>query len=291
MSEAESTLAGSTWQVGGASALGASHARRKQPNQDAVRWAPEAGQGRRVVVAVSDGHGAAPHYRSEVGSRLAVEAAEAVLLPFLDGAPSEAAAAALPERIVSAWRQSVLRHVAAHPLVGSWVESEADKLLPYGATLVAVAAGEGLLAIVQIGDGDILLGHPDGGITRPLPNDVGMVGEQTYSLCTDDAAERFRVRLILPHDAAGWPDFIMLSTDGVAKSFADEDAFRSVAEHYRAALDAADLPALRAELPGWLADVSRRGSGDDATLALVKRIGGAPAGAVPHSQQETDDVW
>ncbi len=259
------------WDVGGASVRGAAHVRRDLPNQDA--FAIDAARPARFVAAVSDGHGAAAHCRSDIGARLATQAALAVLNWFLDEAAPDAAVAGLPEEIVAAWRQAVGAHVAAHPLAGDrvetdWVEIGDDMLLPYGATLIAAAAIADLLVLVQIGDGDALLGYPDGRILRPLPDDAGLVGEQTYSLCGADAAARFRLVLLR---GAGLPDFVMLGTDGISKSFVDETAFVAVARHYRDVARQEALAAIVPRLDGWLADVSRRGTGDDVTLCLAAR--------------------
>lgn len=267
------------WVVGGATVRGAAHRRRDMPNQDAIAWLPREGAAGHFVAAVSDGHGAAAHPRSDIGSQLAVEAASAVLDWYLtEGGDAQALAA----QVLHAWRAAVGRHAAAAP-ADDWVEPADDKLLPYGATLLGLAATDRLAVALQIGDGDLLLGYPDGRLERPLPDDAGLVGEQTYSLCSPDALQRFRVAVMparpdasLPGLAlrdAALPDFAMLSTDGVSKSFPDEAAFRAVAGHYRTALLTAGPAAVLQGLPAWLDEVSQRGSGDDVTLCLAVRQG------------------
>ncbi|TWT10201.1 protein phosphatase 2C domain-containing protein [Reyranella sp. CPCC 100927] len=272
------------WTLGGASVRGASHVRRGQPNQDAIGWVPpaatQATEG--FVAAISDGHGGAAYYRSEVGSRLAVEVAKATLGRYLEAPdPSDDAAAIVAEVLVS-WRQAVAEDLARHPVDSEWVESEQEKLLPYGATLAAVAVRPDRLIVLQIGDGDILFGYPDGRVDRPLPNDEGLVGEQTYSLCLDNAAQRFRAHVRRRLDGQPWPDFVMLSTDGVSKSFADEKTFLSIGRDYRTSVRKMGLRSVLDKLDKWLGDVSQRGSGDDVTLCLA--IGSpaqAPADTAP----------
>jgi serine/threonine protein phosphatase PrpC len=257
------------WIAGGASVRGPAHRRREAPNQDAILWRPQDGAGALLVAAVADGHGAAAHFRSGTGARLAVEAALAVL-----GRMDEAASPAV--EIHAAWKRAVLAHADATPTedwpAGDWIESDDDRLLPYGTTLIAVAAHGARAVALQIGDGDLYFGYPDGRIERPLPDDAGLVGEQTYSLCAPDAAARFRVAM-LPGPAAGaLPDFALLATDGVAKSFADDAAFHAVVQHYRQAMRGGEPASVFAQLPGWLETVTQRGSGDDATLCLAARI-------------------
>jgi len=263
------TMANRNWVVGGASARGAAHQRRGTPNQDAIDWLPRQASERRFVAAVSDGHGARVHVHSQIGAQLAVESAAAVLDAFLAGDSSDAAARVLPRRTLGAWRDAVAHHVSARAGADEWIEPLADKLVQYGATLIAIAASENVTVALQIGDGDLFLGYPDGRIERPLSPDEGLIGEQTYSLCAPDALTHFRIAVL--RDPAPMPDFAMLATDGVSKSFADETQFRKVVAHYRHAMLTCDAAAVLAPLPDWLASVSQRGTGDDVTLCLAAR--------------------
>jgi serine/threonine protein phosphatase PrpC len=265
------TVPAGHWVVGGASQRGASHERRGTPNQDAIHWLPRETTARHFVAAVSDGHGAAKYIRSRIGSQLAVEQVASVLEWFLDGDTSDASVAELPAQTLTAWREAVLRHAESVVTEGEWVESVEEKLILYGATLIAVAASDDVAVVLQIGDGDLYLGYPDGRLERPLPDDTGLIGEQTYSLCSPDAIKRFRVAVSRAGPGKQLPDFAFLSTDGVSKSFADDAAFRGVVEHYRRSMASADPATVLNPLPEWLASVTRRGSGDDVTLCLAAR--------------------
>jgi serine/threonine protein phosphatase PrpC len=238
-----------------------------------VHWLPRDTTARHFVAAISDGHGGERYTHSRIGARLAVEQVTSVLEWFLDGDTSDASAAELPAQTLAAWRDAVRRHAQSLETGDDWIDATADKLLPYGATLVAVAASDDVAVALQIGDGDLYLGYPDGRLERPLPDDAGLIGEQTYSLCSPDALSRFRVAVVRPGSPAVQPDFVLMSTDGVSKSFADEAAFRAVVEHYRRSMMTSDPRAVLDPLPEWLASVSRRGSGDDTTLCLAARIG------------------
>ena len=61
------------WRAIGRSVRGASHVRSSLPNQDAIAWFPDSGKGPPLIVAVSDGHGSPRNFRSDVGSKIAVE--------------------------------------------------------------------------------------------------------------------------------------------------------------------------------------------------------------------------
>lgn len=275
------SLANGVWAAGGSSVRGASHVRRDMPNQDAIAWAPAGAAGKPTldaeafIAAVSDGHGAPAYDRSDIGSRLAVNCAIESLRRFVGGGTGEG----IVQEILTRWRQAVAADHNSRD-GGDWVEEPTATLLtPYGCTLAAVAMAPGRLLVLQIGDSDVLFGYPDGRIERPLPVDQGLIGEQTYSLCAVDAAQRFRLRTVAQDDGAAWPDFVMLSTDGVAKSFTDEKAFMAIARQYRDTVQKVGLPDVLGRLDDWLAEVSRRGSGDDVTLCLASRAAGDGAAA------------
>lgn len=252
------------WSCGGASAIGAGHIRRKSPNQDAALWQPRSGSEEYFLVAVADGHGGAAYVRAEVGAKLALQAAEDTLAWFFDEPES---VANLPQDLVTIWQRLVREHLAANPL-----DDFNNELTPYGTTLVCAAANRNHCLVLQIGDGDLLLGYPDGGIERPLGKDEELVGEQTYSLCMDNASRYVRVQLLDRKKAARWPDFALVATDGVSKSFVDDTAFEQVVLRYRDLVQTKeDLKATLTALPDWLRDVSDNGSGDDATLCIATR--------------------
>ena len=254
------------WLLGGASVIGAAHERRGMPNQDSIRFVPTAGRAKRVIVAVSDGHGGPAHFCSEIGARLATDAAVTVLDWVFDAVDSNEVAEALPGELVGCWRGLVAADAAGAP-----VDAD-DMFVPYGATCIAAAIAEDRMVLCQIGDGDLLVGLPDGRITRPFPADE-LRGEQTYSLCLPNAEAHVRVLMVRRESADSWPDFVLLSTDGVAKSFPDAETFNGVARQYRE-LGRTDLLATLDGLPAWLADVTRRGSGDDVSLCLAVRGAG-----------------
>lgn len=256
--------------IGGASARGASHILRNKPNQDA-RGGWVCGQW--TIIAVSDGHGSDPHFRSDRGSRFAVEAArEAFNALSTDGAASiadldrlHAGLAALPARIVSSWRKAVAADIQSDP---DPKLSVSDPHVAYGATCIAAAFGPGVSVFTQIGDGDLLAAPPGGDLVKPLPDDEGLEGEQTYSLCHADAVSHFRTRLFgAPHPLAT-PGFAMVSSDGLSKSFAEDSQFFDVAHRWRSLVQENGMQATCADLESWLARCSEMGSGDDNTLMM-----------------------
>lgn len=260
----------SVWRIGGASARGASHIRSGRPNQDALLWSPSDGAGHRIAAAVSDGHGAPAHFRSGEGAEIAVRCAVDILAWHFDEREQGEGEESLAGTIAAAWRRGVDAHLADHPFDPADPLLTGSRLFPYGATLLALAADEAAMLMLQIGDGDLLLGFADGRIESPLGADEGLTGEQTYSLCQEGAEARFRLASIWRSGGGAWPDFALLASDGVSKSFRDDGAFRAAAAQLRT-LGARDWPAMLDALPEWLAAVSHNGSGDDATICIAMR--------------------
>ncbi len=275
--------ASTRWRIGGASVRGAAHAQYGLPNQDAVRWAPDDGAGRSVIGAVADGHGSAAHSRSEIGARVAVDSAAELIARHLHQGAAEAGQEALAREILQLWRSRVERHLIAHPL------DTLDVLLlngsaytPYGATLIAVGADEERIVMIQIGDGDLILGFEDGRIERPLPPDEGLTGEQTYSLCLDGAERHFRWSVIAREEGRAPPDFLLLVSDGVSKSFRDQPALETAIRELRRRAHH-DWEGALAALSPWLKLLSELGSGDDSTACLAIRTAGGAT-----NDKETD---
>jgi serine/threonine protein phosphatase PrpC len=279
------------WSVGGASARGATHVRKDLENQDAIAWTPSSGIGDTAVIAVSDGHGSETHFRSAIGARLAVETALAELGGFVSKfkdaglSTTNSAALEIPARIHKAWQQRVDADLERSPPPKLTLSDPNERFVPYGATLVAVAVAPSFILLLQLGDGDILVGFSDGQIKRLLVSDIGLAGEQTNSLCDPNAAklDLFRLQVLPILDTSARPDFVMLSTDGLSKSCADEPAFVNLAQEWRSVIHKDGLRTITGSLEPWLTQASRNGSGDDVTLGFAARqvpAVGQPAKAV-----------
>src|ERR687886_2665469 len=143
------------WRIIGASVRGAAHLRVNAPNQDAIHWLPASGDRLPLILAMSDGHGSAKSFRSDVGAWLAVETAALVVHKLL-GEPEVndpvALQEKLPHSLVDTWRRAVQLHLQACPFTeAEWARLDAQEnssarewlaanpLLAYGATLLLVA--------------------------------------------------------------------------------------------------------------------------------------------------------
>jgi Protein phosphatase 2C len=279
------------WRVIGDSCRGASHVKSGLPNQDALGfWLPESGQGPPAILAIADGHGSPQHFRSATGAQLAVQAAMSLLLGFAkihgsqrNPAEVQAAAAELPQRLVENWTASVSAHLAANPFreddfthLGDGAEADArlevgqNPLVAYGATLLAILITDSCLLCMQVGDGDILRVDDAGNTTRPIPADPRLIANQTTSLCQPEAWRDFRVYVEYPLRTA--PALMMASTDGYANSFRSDEDFLQIGNDFLAIAREGGLPKIAAQLPGILRDASEKGSGDDVTFGIMRRL-------------------
>jgi hypothetical protein len=271
----------SSWRVMGRSIRGASHVRAGVPNQDAIKWL-EAGPRGGLLAAVADGHGSPKCWRSHHGSRFAVDAAQEVVGEFLEQAWDRSALEALPGQLVRNWRGRVEDHLRQDPLTTmpphEWEKRagraartalDANPWMAYGTTLLVTAVTDGSALYLQLGDGDILTVSPDAQVSRPWGHDQRWLGNETTSLAAPNAADEMRVRLSSGADSL--PELILLSTDGYANSFREDDGFLAVGEDLIRMIRLEGIGPVEENLESWLQEASELGSGDDVTVGMLWR--------------------
>jgi hypothetical protein len=293
------------WIVFGESVLGSVHERRNLPNQDAIQiyihQVP--GEGNFAILAVADGHGSAKCFRSNIGSRLAVEIAVEQLKTFLRNAPEtlelseikRALLEQLPREIVFEWKQAVGDHLDGNPLLvretaqvaaeqgmGSRESVEKNPLIAYGTTLLIAMTHPRFIAGLQLGDGDMLRVHADGSIEPMMEEDDRLLANETTSLCGDHAWRDFRFSFSPILDRP--PALLLISTDGYSNSFSSEADFHKVGSDLLNLLRTEGVEYVRSNLENWLSASTRKGSGDDVTAGLFY----CPAAKVFPDQEHPD---
>ena len=186
------------WQVIGCTVRGASHARQGIANQDCLKYAVDDG---RVILALADGHGNATSFRSDLGSRFAVDASVKFAQELLNAARvgdrrflslvKDQLKADLPRRIVREWKARVDSHLAQATFTASEFETllkkggregrqriEQDNRLAYGSTLLTAITTEAFAVFWQIGDGDVLAVSDTGEVSRPVQKDPASVRQR-----------------------------------------------------------------------------------------------------------------
>jgi hypothetical protein len=277
-----------TWRFLGHSIRGTQHFAKSLPNQDALEsWVADDELLPRIV-AVADGHGSAKSFRSDVGSRLAVEIAIASARELVQSAADQPSAfkqafeAELPVELVRRWKTAIEKHLTENPFSVDEVEKVATEQgaaarrqveespeLAYGATLLLILVTEDFIACLQLGDGDIVILAPDSQVSQPIEPDARHIANETTSLCSAEAWRNVRTHF---QTLAGKPPLLLFAaTDGYANAFRSAEGFLAVAQDLADILASDGEEAVRAALPGWLEDASREGSGDDVTLGILWR--------------------
>ena len=270
------------WQVVGQSVRGAAHERNGLPNQDAICWLPSSGRGPSAVLAVADGHGSPRYPRSHAGARIAVETAVRLMDDFINESHQsnlslikDAVQEWLPRTLVRNWTEAVAEDLQTEPLseselflLGAGASREFS--IAYGATLLVAAVNERFACYLQLGDGEILTISDRGDVNRPLAKDDRLFGNETTSLCANEAWRDFRVHFQPLTQSP--PALVLLSTDGYPNSFRDESGFLQVGSDILNMVQENGLASVKDQLAGWLRDSTRAGSGDDITLGILSSL-------------------
>jgi Protein phosphatase 2C len=224
-----------------------------------------------VVMAVSDGHGSDTYDRSDRGSAFAVElmlgaaARAAHRLSDPSSGLTEWLQHEVPRRLIQQWRKLVLDDAATDAAdAGTERPVPAEIVRRYGATLVGAVLTQRGSVFWQIGDGDLVIVNADGSCRTPNA-DEAQLGTATDSLCEAGAEQRFRVAVELGEDHTD--SLVFMSTDGVANSFVDDDAFLQFVEGIAEMARDDRRRILQRKLEGWLARCSSF-SGDDVTAVI-----------------------
>jgi len=289
------------WRCATASVKGVTHRRYGLSNQDHVGWR-EVGES--TILCLSDGHGSARYFRSDLGSALAVEAGLAVLEKFLKEAEGlsertnrwplieKEIEEKLPRDIVKDWRERTSRHLAVNTFTaeelervkelegeGALKKAEADGITAYGATFLAVVLTPEFIFCLQNGDGDILVVDEDRVARWILPADQRLIANETTSLCERDAWKDFRTSFQRLAQLA--PPLILAATDGYINSFSSVEGFQQVGSDILDMARAEGFDYVDKHLEQWLEESSERGSGDDISAGLLYRDNFPVAEAVP----------
>jgi serine/threonine protein phosphatase PrpC len=284
---------------------------RKGPdhiNQDSIAYFQESTGSGPIILAVSDGHGSAKHFRSSSGAQFAtmaaVDAMRESLGAVLGGVdPSRFSEikrwteAHLPRLIQQRWDEKVDADLSLHPLLEGELAAvekrggrkavdslRKDNRVAYGATIIAVCIARDFIIFLQLGDGEILTVSGRNGVSRPLPEDAEQIANETRSLCQPGAWTEFRVGFEPMNPSP--PDLILLCTDGFANAFptepGEEEGFLRTGSRIYDLMATKGVPYLKENLEGWLTEASKY-TGDDVSLGLVIRESVPGAEVIPET--------
>lgn len=258
------------------SVMGASHEKRGIVCQDSSAF--KVGEGFAVAV-VADGHGSKKHFRSNIGSKAATEAAIETIETFYAD-PDEfdlnfkkdhkRIVKHIEKQIIMRWNEKVLDHLDHNPVT----PDELSKFSPeefediphesyYGTTLVVAVAGRGYTWGFQIGDGSLVAVFEDGETSMIMDYEESNPANITSSMCNAMASTMFdsfyvdKKRLLC----------ICVSTDGLYTSFGSDYDFLDY--HTIIAGQLANPDAFMPSLQNNMKKRSRFGTEDDISVACV----------------------
>ena len=264
--------------------IGASHTYNGRVCQD---WSGSVNNERYKLAVVSDGHGGGDFFRSDRGSRFAVD----VFCKCADEAfgSETGSCAGLSEceddekiyellksfmsKVVAGWNEVVENDLAVSPFTeeemanvtdharASYEKGE-DLHSAYGATLIGAVITADYWFGIHIGDGKCVVFGNDGEVTEPIPWDAMCYNNITTSICSPSAVSEFRY-----YFSRELPAAVFLCTDGIDGSFASSryhhDFYRLVLSTF--ASETEERACL--ELEEYLPELSAQGSGDDMSIA------------------------
>jgi serine/threonine protein phosphatase PrpC len=279
---------------------GASHKLCKKPNQDRIIfYSPsENDSDFPRIMAIADGHGSEKYSRSDKGAEFAVSTA-IELCKDLENHPWDTIndrknISLLCRKIVQKWREKVDADLQISPLsddekrliypkkdLTTHKSNDLDidgSITAYGTTLLITAIYSSGILYIQIGDGDILVFDKNGGLTKPIPEDDRLLGNETTSMCQSEAWLDFRSLSVTIDDNAQFPVIILMSSDGYKNSFSEERVFNNIGLELLHLMCKcpnginAGIDYINDNLINWLNTTSEKGSGDDISVGIICNI-------------------
>ena len=233
-----------------------------------------------AIAVVADGHGSAKHFRSDVGSRIAVKITTKLLKNYMNRPDfkeqffkhPEFILAQMEKQILMKWREAVEEYHLENPLT----EEEENKIpekakgklrtaVIYGSTVLAAVLTKDFSYGMILGDGGFVVLGGDKELYIPL-EDKNSHANYTSSLCNTDAIHFFEHWYTTETVKA-----LFVSTDGLFKSFASEEDFLK----YHGLLSHMfhDTEKMQKSLKRNFEKRKREGSGDDISIAFVYQEG------------------
>lgn len=273
---------------------GASHKKTGKVCQDFAFSRYKKEMDRYAVAIVSDGHGSSNYFRSDRGSKMAVEAAKDAINEFMKNFLKTLSCEKLlyvytPDdfmrqletAIVYKWRIKIKNDYDDEP----FTESDLKLMTPdvrrkyegnpekyfvkaYGATLIAVVVyPKHFWFGLHIGDGKCVAQYADEHFDQPIPWDDKCFLNVTTSLCDERPLDNFRHCF----HTDNFPTAIFVGSDGVDDCFVnDEDLYGFYQEVIRTCEEKKfKEKKCKKELDEFLPIMSEKGSGDDISISGI----------------------
>lgn len=242
------------------------------------------------AVIVCDGHGGDKYFRSAIGSRFACEAGKKMISAFMNYVLNndetrinwDALLSQLEISVINEWNELVRQHFSDNPFESDArfeKLAEEDKrsvcssyVKAYGSTFIAAVLTDKYLFALKLGDGNVCVSNRRNKaclldkIRREL-SDEQLQFNLTTSLCNSDAAKSFKHCNISVK--INRINGVLLSSDGVINSFTTEEAYVAFVENVFKGFQDQKLKDAKQELADFLPELSKKGSGDDLSIAII----------------------
>lgn len=266
-----------------------------------------------AIAVVSDGHGGSRYFRSDIGSKAVVDCTIELVKSFVSnvnkevfvGKPFCAVSALTTERkhsdlrkecvvdkhlkqlftsIIYTWRKTVEEHAANHPfstdelkLINNPDEpSSIDKT--YGCTLMCYVNTPDYWFAFHIGDGKCFSFDEQGNWCEPIPWDEHCFLNKTTSICDNNSIEELRYCY---QGDGHFPVSIFLASDGLDDSLGEESNQANFYIQVLKLLNEKGTKEVQSELETTLPKLSKIGSQDDMSIALIYDENLLPS-VIPH---------
>jgi len=281
------------WHIITGSVQGAIHKSLVIPNQDAIGYYQDVPEQLPVILSVADGLGSYDFFRSDRGSRFAIQAAiesgKNLIsdFPVLTDSFNDIIRENFCRPFANLWMELVNKDHNEDPPDQTLVESTEKKVsfflqntkgedkderkkafltaYPYSTTNITLIATTQYLIVVQIGNGDVVMIESDGQITRPfLPilQDIGVM-----TLAIPQCWKLFDISYRDIH-SVDLPAAIFRSTDGYSHSY-EEDFEKYMASVFHNFFLTYDKETIQEGINTFLDRITNEGDGDDTTIGIL----------------------
>ena len=180
---------------------------------------------------------------------------------------------ALFEKILARWQECIQADLFDDPISESQMEGVSQSARQqylagegieraYGTTMIAALVTEHYWVGLQQGDGRCIAVRTDGTCEQPIPWDARCEANITTSICDENAADEFRHCF-----SENPPAAIFLCSDGVDNAYPDMDGTYGFCQALASIYLSDGRPGLERAVAEYLPGLSRRGTGDDVTVA------------------------
>jgi serine/threonine protein phosphatase PrpC len=270
------------------SVIGASHIKNGKPCQDASFG--EKGKKYRFA-AVADGHGGEPYFRSDLGSRFAIEALRSCVFDSsAANALTKLSAHAdniktvkerekiilqIKKSIVNRWNMLVAADIETNPFTDEELDSLPAKYAneyrngkhvesAYGSTLISVLWTDNFILALQIGDGTCVMLNNEAEFSQPISVDENCFLNVTTSLCDKNVIDSFR-----HYYSKTAPAAVLIGTDGIDDCFAGAEKLYDFYRVVLSSFNEKDEETAKTELKDYFPRLSEKGSGDDISIGII----------------------